>query len=137
MGKVSGHQLSQALEYFNLPECMWPTGMYIIRTLTVKYDKVAKPLMATIKDDMKRLVANDTDYAGIFTKKYYLQDGPHGLSLEQYPYANIKISKALERRLTDLAAAECLDIEFTTVSRRDYDGSRHEYGSFNVTVRIP
>ena len=137
MGKISGHQLSQALEYVNLPECMWPTGMYIIHTLTVKYDKVAKQIMATVKDDMKKLVANDTDYAAIFTKTYHLHDGPHGLSLEQYPYASKKISKALESRLTDLAAAECLDVEFTKYSRRDYQGALYEYGSFNVTVRIP
>ena len=130
--KVTNEQLSQALEYFNLPEYMWPTGLNIIHTQGIKYDKVASQLMATIKAEIKQLVASDRECAASFTNTYYLHDGPTGLYLWQHDaFCCNKISQALQSRLQDLAAAECLDVEFPK-DQYMLDGP-----SMKITVRIP
>lgn len=68
IGRLSGHkdmaniqesQQLQALEYFNLPEPMWPLGLYIKHTHGVKCDKVAKQLMTTIKADFLKMAKED------------------------------------------------------------------------------
>ena len=113
VGTITDHQLRQALEYFNLPECMWPTGLYIIHTHEIKCDKVANELMAAITAAMKKLVANDRHCASSFTKTYNSNDGEHGLSLQRFAQSTqIQFSPALKSRLTALAATECLQISF-------------------------
>lgn len=113
VGKVTDHQLRQALEYFNLPECMWPTGLYIIHTQEIKCDKVANELMATIKAAMKKLVGNERHCASTLTVCYTLNNGEHGLSLKRFAQSTqIQFSPALKSRLTALAATECLQTSF-------------------------
>ena len=113
MGKVTDQQLRQALEYFNLPDCMWPTGLYIIHTQETKCDKVANQLMASIKADMRQLVAEDRSCASNFSKNYRLYDGRHDLSLQwRGESAHIEFSQALKGRLKVLAAAERLGLSF-------------------------
>ena len=133
MGNVTNDQLTQALEYFNLPEFMWPIGLYIRHSQTVKYDKVANRLMDAIKADMKQLVANDTDCASVFTQTYYMYLKEGSLCLDactynQYPR---EITQALKNRLTVLAAAECLQVIFGNGSRESY------YDRVRISIRIP
>lgn len=121
MAKIQGNQLLQALDYFNLPESMWPLGLYLRHSHCLKGDKVAKQLMTTIKTDFSKMVEQDTNYAAAFTKRYGVYDGRQGLHLEainagKRGLSNCSISEPLEWRLRDLAAAECLAIEFESCS---------------------
>ena len=132
LGDITKLKMCQALDYFNLPECMWPTGMYIINTLRLKYDMLANQFMATIQADIKQLVANDRSYASVFTKSYYLYERLDSLSLEarRYRHSHMDFSQALKSRLKALAAAECLEITFV-------NANVHECEHVKITVCIP
>ena len=113
VAKIQESLLLQALEYFNLPESMWPLGLYIRHTHMMKCDKVAKQLMTTIKADFSKMAKQDTWCAAAFTKRYYVYENEHGLYLDApRGAASSSISEPLKCRLRDLAAAECLIIGF-------------------------
>ena len=50
-------QLQRALEYFNLPECMWPVGLLIPAILTTKCEVLARAMMNIITTDLIRATA--------------------------------------------------------------------------------
>ncbi len=117
MARIQESQLLQALEYFNLPESMWPLGLYIKHTHELKCDKVAKQMMITIKTDFSQMAKQDSRCAAAFTKCYYVYENEHGLYLDAPGPCHVdgglsSISETLKCRLRDLAAAECLAIEF-------------------------
>ena len=58
IAKIEEGQLVQALEYFNLPDSMWPTGLYVRHTHGKACDKLANQLMITIKADLMYLRSN-------------------------------------------------------------------------------
>ena len=126
MAGIQENQLLQALEYFNLPESMWPLGLHLRHSHCLKCDKVAKQFMTTIKTDFSKMVEQDTKYAAAFTKRYGVYDGEQGLHLEAINAGKRGLSsycstrEPLEWRLRDLAAAECLAIEFE--SRLGFNG---------------
>ena len=74
MANIQEGQLLQALEYFNLPEFMWPLGLYIRHTHCLKRDEVAKQWMTTIKADSSKMAEQNTHFAVTFTKRYGVCD---------------------------------------------------------------
>ena len=58
IAKIEEGQLVQALEYFNLPDSMWPTGLYVRHTHRKACDKLANQLMITIKANLMYLRSN-------------------------------------------------------------------------------
>ncbi|KAA6420871.1 MAG: hypothetical protein FRX49_09260 [Trebouxia sp. A1-2] len=59
MAKIQESQLRQALEYFNLPESIWPTGLHVRHTHGKACDKLADDLTITIKDEFTRMAQQD------------------------------------------------------------------------------
>ena len=119
MAKIQEDQLLQALEYFNLPESMWPLGLRLRHSHCLKCDLVAKQLMTIIKTDFSKMVEQDANCAAAFTKRYGVYDGEQGLHLEAKKMGKnsyCSISEPLKWRLRDLAAAECLAIDFESHS---------------------
>lgn len=115
IAKIQKSQWLQALEYFNLPKSMWPLGLCITQTQRLKCDKVAKRMMDTIKADFSRMAKQDTLCAATFTQCYSVYKSEQGMYLtaESRPDARVRsISEPLRCRLRDLAAAQCLAIEF-------------------------
>ncbi len=113
MANIQESQLLQALEYFNLPESMWPLGLYIRHTHELECDKVAKQMMTIIKADFSKMARQDTRCAASFIKNYSVYDSEHGLCLDAPCHVDnglSSISEPLKCRLKDLAAAECLAI---------------------------
>ena len=116
MVKIQESQLLQALEYFNLPESMWPLGLYIRHTHELHCNQVAKHMMTTDKADFSKMAKQDSERAA-FTKSYSVYNSQHGLYLKALGPCSAScglssISEPLKCRLRDLAAAECLAIEF-------------------------
>ena len=136
MAGIQENQLLQALEYFNLPESMWPLGLHLRHSHCLKCDKVAKQLMTTIKTDFSKMVEQDTKYAAAFTKRYGVYDDEQGLHLEAINARKrglssyCSTSEPLQWRLRDLAAAECLAIEFESC----LDFNRQVYARIAVSL---
>jgi hypothetical protein len=115
MAKIQESQLLQALEYFNLPESMWPLGLYIKHTYELQCNMAAKRFMTTIKADFTLMARQETLEAAAFTKCYCMCDSEHGLYLDvSHRKGNglSNIVEPLKSRLRDLAAAECMATAF-------------------------
>lgn len=116
-----GWQLSQALDYFNLPEVMWPTGLLVRHAQSRRLDSLASKLIATIKTDFFKLARKKQEDSGaIISKMYQLESKPYaGICLMPNsgpgPEALLPFEKPLRDRLTVLAAAEFLSVSFTTI----------------------
>ncbi|KAL0041188.1 hypothetical protein WJX77_007987 [Trebouxia sp. C0004] len=119
MAEVQESQLLQALEYFNLPESLWPLGLYIRRIQELKCDKVATQMMTKIKADFLQLAKQDSQSwcTRNFIKRYSVNDSEDGLYLGTGPSFGSsvrlsQISELLKDCLRDLAAIEFLSLEF-------------------------
>lgn len=69
-GCVSPSDMIQALEYFNLPDDMWPCGLLLQHRVTARYDMWAADIMRVVNADLLKhancLTTSDTSY------EYYL-----------------------------------------------------------------
>ena len=119
MAKIQESQLLKALEYFNLPDSMWPTGLYVRHTHGRACDKLANQLMITIKADFMKMAQQDRCHAATISRGYRLVcgDGCQDMYLTDSECSNgekeASISSTLKSRLGELAAAECLGISFS------------------------
>ena len=73
-------------------------------------------MMTTVKADFSKMAKQESDRAA-FTKSYSVHDSQHGLCLKASGPCSTRcglssISEPLKCRLRDLAAAECLAVEF-------------------------
>ena len=130
-GPVAPGEVLKALDYFNIPENLWPEGLIAMAAVGTKYDLIANQLMNTIKSDV---VALAKDASNIQTQKQYsvffniymipdqkeLESG-HALILGP-PYNPGRIPHpcqlpaALVQRLQHLADAPFLQIAFDSDS---------------------
>ncbi len=116
MAKIQESQLLRALEYFNLPDSMWPTGLYVRHTHGRTCDKLANQLMNTIKADFVKMAREEKCHAATIRRSYklvysdvseetYLKD-----SVCSKGEKNLLMSSTLKSHLSELAVAECLGI---------------------------
>lgn len=82
--KIEEGYLIQALEYFDLPDSMWPTGLYVKHTHGKACDKLANQLMITIKADMMKKAQQDRCHAAVMSVGYTLvySDGCQDIHLQ-------------------------------------------------------
>lgn len=118
-GPVAPGEVLKALDYFNIPENLWPEGLIAVAAVGTKYDCIANQLMNTIKSD---IVALAKDNSTIQTQKQYLvfasihphqseseSERGHALILRPYVYNSARNSSpcqlpaALVQRLQHLA----------------------------------
>jgi len=123
-GCVSPPDMIQALEYFNLPDDMWPCGLLLQYRVPARYDKWAGDIMKVVNADLLKrancLTTSDTTY------EYYMTQDEHGISLCDKYHANIitdvYMPDLLVTRLDRLAKAQYVSIEYGSI-RYDYDWS--------------
>ena len=141
-----GWQLSQALDYFNLPKSMWPTGLLVRHAQSRRLDSLASKLIATIKTDFAKLAEENQelpDSRAIISMQYQLESKPGCPSagiclmpircLERCKTSRLLFEKPLRDRLTVLAAAEFLSIAFADGYGRVHDGvTDREYLTVSV-----
>ncbi len=135
LAKIEEGQLIQALEYFNLSDSMWPTGLHVKHTHGKACDKLANQLMITIKADMMKKAQQDRCHAAVISIGYRLvySDGCQAIHFANSEPSDgegeASISNALQSRLIKLAAAESLEIGFSHIS------SPHQ-GRFDFFVEV-
>lgn len=120
---VSPSDMIQALEYFNLPDDMWPCGLLLHR-VTARYDTWAADIMRAVSADLLKhancLTTSDTTY------EYYMTQDERGISLCDKYHANIitdvYMPDLLVTRLDRLAKAQYVSIKYGSI-RYDSDWS--------------
>lgn len=111
-GFVSPSDMTQALEYFNLPDDMWPSGLLMQHRVTARYDIWAAEIMRVVNPDLLKhtnyLSTTETSY------EYCLKQDEHGISLCNRKHANLitEIPALLMTRLDCLAKAQYIYIEY-------------------------
>ena len=120
MAKIEESELLKAhspqLEYFNLPDSMWPTGLYVRHTHGRTCDKLARQLMITIKADFVKMAQQEKCHAATMRTSYRLvySDISREMYLKDSACAKgeraVLISSTLRSHLSELAKAECLGI---------------------------
>lgn len=131
-GPVAAGEVLKALDYFNIPEKLWPEGLLAMAAVGTKYDLIADQLMNTIKSD---IVALAKDTSNILTHKQYSvfassdpdqskseTERGHALILRPYTYKSARNSSpcqvpaALVQRLQHLADVSFLQLTFSAGS---------------------
>ena len=121
MAKIQESQLLKALEYFNLPDSMYPTKIYVRHTHGRTCDKLANQMMITIKAAFVKMAQRERDHmtAATYSRSYKLvyNTDSQDMYLQVADIYNIKetsilINNTLKSHLRALAAAECLAIAF-------------------------
>ena len=113
MASIQESQLLKALEYFNLPDSMWPTELYVRHTHGRTCEKLANQLMITIKADLVKMAQQERCHAATIISSYRLVYSDR--SREMHLTASVcskgerelLISSTLKSHLSKLAAAEC------------------------------
>ena len=67
---VSPDEVLQALDYFNIPETLWPEGLIAASAVSQSYDREACTIMDTVKGKVMAMARNRTDFDR--TQQYYV-----------------------------------------------------------------
>ena len=116
--KSRKQKLRRALEYFNIPDDLWPLGINLADELINKREKLAVQIWTLVKIELKKRAA----HLGLFQSRVTAQFMLHRQNGEMHLIEDTKtnrclhdtlgIPEELQDRLMQLAAAEhvCLDI---------------------------
>ena len=116
----------KALEYFNIPEALWPEGLIAMAAIGPKYDLIANQLMNTIKSQIVAIAKSN--YEARTQKEYSVfpnpsryrgqHDAGDALILTEgiRDAQPCQLHAALVRRLQHLADDAFLEINFSSDS---------------------
>ena len=143
---IAPNDVLKALDYFNIPEELWPEGLLAMAAVGRKYDREANQIMHTIKAEMTALVESMDDMS---TQKQYAV----GYSTSQknvlgvwapigYRSSSVicPLPPSLKERLQCLADDMWFDIKFNPeeIQHGTYRGSKSStYWSFTVAMHVP
>lgn len=125
---VCPDEVIQALDYFNIPETLWPEGLIAASAVSQKYDIAACEIMDTIKGEVKAMAKDKFDFDR--TQKYYVyrnsENGPFkpqyafgvmtALSIDFRSQQVLQPPEPLKERIQALADKAFLQIQFNPES---------------------
>ena len=115
---VAPGDVIKALEYFNIPENLWPEGLIAMAAMSTKFDLMANQLMNTIKSEIVAMAKSKYDVRtrldfSVFTNNHQHQH-ENALILRPHTFGKdpLRLPAALEQRLQHHADDAFIQIKF-------------------------
>jgi len=122
---VSPDEVLQALDYFNIPETLWPEGLIAALAVSQRYDMEAATIMDTVKGKVMAVAKDKTDFD--ITQQYYVYTNTlqaFDLKTARLDYVSwsrilLQLPQPLKERIQALADKAFLQVQFNPKTKSD------------------
>ncbi len=124
---VSPDEVLQALDYFNIPETLWPEGLIAALAVSQKYDMEAATIMDTVKGKVMATAKDNTHFD--ITQQYYVYRNTlqaFGLTTDclevsrlEWSRLLLQLPQPLKERIQALADKAFLQVHFNPKTKSD------------------